>query len=51
MAPTYGITPMTWYDTKAKCAALDLAMCEQSCKGLGCFYDFHPVWTGLPCNL
>jgi len=43
------ITLMTYAETVAKCAAAGLQLCAQSCKGLGCNYNRHPVYTNLPC--
>jgi len=42
---------MTYGDTKAKCDTMGLELCRQSCSGQGCQYNFHPVYTGLPCSL
>jgi len=44
------ITPMTYGENVAKCEALGLTMCEQSCAGTGCYYNRHPVFTSIPCT-
>ena len=42
---------MTYGDTVAKCEALGLGLCNQSCVYQGCYYNMHPVYSGLPCPL
>jgi len=41
---------MTYADTVALCASMDLVLCGQSCSGMGCFYNFHPVFSSVPCD-
>lgn len=43
------ITQMTYAETVAKCASLGLQLCVQSCRGKGCNYNRHPVYTNKPC--
>merc|ERR1719222_1890774 len=40
---------MTYGDTVAACEARGLVLCHQSCFDLGCQYNKHPVYSGLPC--
>lgn len=42
---------MTYAQAQAKCAALVLEMCEESCEDEGCYYNNWPVFTSLPCDL
>jgi len=42
---------MTYAAAQNRCAALGLDMCEKSCKNSGCFYNGHPVYTKLACDL
>ena len=34
-----------------ECERRGLRLCQQSCAGQGCGYDYLPVWTGLPCQV
>jgi len=45
-----GIEPMTFGEAVAKCAQLNLELCDRSCAGSGCNYNSHPVWSRLPCD-
>jgi len=47
-APSY-LTPFTYGQTAALCASLDLTLCNQSCVDTGCAYNYHPVYSNLPC--
>lgn len=47
--PKGEIRPMTFGEVKTYCAGLGLGLCRQSCRGTGCQYDRHPVFTGVPC--
>jgi len=44
-----GFVEMTYGDTVAACEARGLVLCHQSCFDLGCQYNKHPVYSGLPC--
>merc|ERR1712176_1164403 len=39
----------TYGEAVAACAARGLVLCDQSCSGLGCSYNFYPVYSRLPC--
>jgi len=39
----------TYGETVAECDARGLVLCDQSCDGEGCSYNFYPVYSGLPC--
>jgi hypothetical protein len=43
------ITEFTYAKTEEFCTANGLEMCKQSCAGKGCFYNYHPVYSSLPC--
>ena len=43
------ITEMTYQQTVDKCDSLGLQLCEHSCRGQGCAYNSHAVWSKLPC--
>merc|ERR1712060_1004457 len=43
-----GFVEMTYGDTVAACEARGLVLCHQSCFDLGCQYNKHPVYSGLP---
>jgi hypothetical protein len=45
------ITPHTYAEALSICSSLELRLCEKSCKGKGCSYNLHPVYTSLPCPL
>jgi len=45
-----GVTQYTWSAAYAKCDSLGLELCETNCGGTGCYYDYHPVYTKLPCS-
>jgi len=45
------IDKFTYAENEEFCTSKGLFMCEQSCKGRGCFYNKHPVFTSLPCNI
>jgi len=47
--PPRALERMTYGDTVARCGALGLRLCRQSCAHQGCFYDMHPVYSALPC--
>merc|ERR1712087_112112 len=40
---------MTYGETVAACDARGLVLCHQSCYDLGCGYNQHPVYSGMPC--
>lgn len=44
------IQRFTYAQTKERCADLDLELCQQSCRGKGCYYNNHPVYSSLPCG-
>lgn len=41
---------MTYREVFAKCDSMGLVMCQANCKDKGCFYNRHPVWTGIECD-
>ena len=41
---------MTFAQTLAACSSRGLVLCEKTCKGEGCQYDYGYVWTGLACD-
>ena len=43
------IMPFTYAKNEEFCTANGLEMCKQSCAGKGCWYNYHPVFTSLPC--
>merc|ERR1712087_72108 len=43
------ITEMTYAEASEWCISRGLRLCAQSCKGEGCSYDVHPVYSQLPC--
>ena len=43
------ITQMTYAGAVAMCSSRGLQLCSQSCKGMGCNYNRHPVFTNKPC--
>lgn len=43
------VTQKTYAGTVTICASLGLQLCAQSCKGKGCNYNRHPVFTNRPC--
>jgi len=45
------LVPMTFRQIESRCAEIGLQLCHQSCKGRGCYYNRHPVWSGIECNL
>jgi len=46
------ITPRNWHQASALCSSLgaNFGMCQQSCRGKGCAYDYRPVWTNEKCD-
>jgi len=48
-APAPYITVHTYGQAAAKCASLGKQLCDKTCRGSGCRYDSHPVYTRLPC--
>ena len=47
--PPY-ITAHTYEEAVDICAANNLVLCKQSCYGMGCYYNSHPVFTNIPCD-
>jgi len=45
-----GVVPTTFAEAVALCDSLGLRLCDTSCKGKGCHYNRHPVWSGLECD-
>ena len=43
------IAKYTWSAALAKCESLGLTLCDKWCRGNGCLYDRHPVYTSIPC--
>merc|ERR1719181_263957 len=43
------ITEFTYAKNEEFCAEKGLVMCKRSCKGGGCFYNRHPVFSSIPC--
>jgi len=43
------VEQLTYGEALERCRALDLVLCAQSCEGMGCGYNAHPVFTSLPC--
>merc|ERR1712003_610179 len=41
----------TYGETVTECAARGLVLCEQSCSGKGCAYNYYPVYSAKPCPL
>jgi len=46
-----GVVPTTYAQAVAMCADHGLQLCEKSCRNAGCWYNRHPVWTALPCEV
>lgn len=42
---------MTWAGAKEECESHGLALCDKSCKGEGCNYNYLWVWSRLLCPL
>ena len=45
------VKAMTWQESANKCHGLGLDLCDESCTGKGCGYNYNPVWTKVPCSL
>ena len=39
----------TYSQTFELCVSLGLQLCDFSCRGTGCWYNNHPVWSNVPC--
>ena len=44
------IVEFTYAKTEELCTANGLEVCKQSCAGKGCYYNYHPVFSSLPCT-
>jgi len=44
------VVPTTFAEAFALCDSLGLQLCDTSCKGKGCYYNRHHVWTRLECD-
>ena len=44
------IKPFTYAEVVSYCGDLGLQLCGQSCRGRGCQYDKHPVYTNIACS-
>ena len=47
--PSDSIVSYTFEQTLEKCTTLGLQLCDFSCRGQGCWYNSHPVWSNVPC--
>jgi hypothetical protein len=44
------IQEFTYAKMEEFCTANGLEVCKQSCAGKGCYYNYHPVFSSLPCT-
>lgn len=44
------VVATTFAEAHAMCIAKGLQLCSKSCRGTGCHYNRHPVWTDLECD-
>jgi len=49
-SPDGAIQATTFAEAHAMCSAFGLQLCDKSCRGAGCSYNRHPVWTRLECD-
>lgn len=48
--PAPYIEAYTYGEAAAMCASHGLQLCDKSCANAGCRYDYHPVFTNIPCD-